>query len=146
LTHSVRSPESPAAQLRERLREEITGRRPEVIMTWGPDGGYGHGDHRMVSALVTEVAQSIESDWRPAVYYSAIAEGRMPEGTPFGRWAGTDPDLLTVTYSYSQADLAAASTAAQCHETQFDAEARAGLMPFLDSVVWRGEVPFREAF
>lgn len=138
--------DSTAAQLRARLREEITGRRPEVVMTWGPDGGYGHPDHRMLSALVTEVIQSLEPDIRPQLLYSGIVAGRMPEGTPFGSWAGTDPALLKVSYSYSDADLAAAGLAAQCHATQFDEASRNGLMPFLHSVVWRGEVAFREAF
>ena len=137
---------SAAARLRDRLREDILGRRPEVIMTWGPDGGYGHADHRMVSAVTSEIVQALGSDVRPSLLYAAFAEGRLPESTPLGRWAGTDPELLTVGYSYSDADLASAAAAAQCHETQFDAPSRAGLMPFLAGTVWQGEVRFREAF
>jgi len=146
LAEFPRRSDSQAASLRDRLREQIISRRPEVIMTWGPDGGYGHADHRIVSALTSEIVQSLDADIRPTLLYSAVVEGRMPEGTPFGRWAGTQPDLLTVTYSYNEDDLARANAAAQCHETQFDAASRAGLMPFLDQVVWQGEVPFREAF
>lgn len=138
--------DSTAAQLREKLREQIIGRRPDVIMTWGPDGGYGHPDHRMVSALTTEVAQSLDKDIRPSLLYSGIAAGRMPAETPFGRWAGTDPALLTVKYSYNRADIAKSNAAAQCHATQFDEASRADLIPFLDKVVWRGEMAFREAF
>ena len=146
LAHHPQGSESPAALLRERLHREIVDRRPDVVMTWGPDGGYGHADHRMVSAVSSEAIQSLDTYARPRLLYSAIVEGRMPDNTPFGRWAGTDPTLITVTYRYSEADLAAANTAAQCHETQFDAAARLQLMPFLAGMVWQGEVGFREAF
>lgn len=146
LAEFPRRADSQAVQLRERLREQITGLRPEVVMTWGPDGGYGHADHRMVSALVSELLQEMAPDTRPELLYSGIVNGRMPAGTPFGSWAGTDPDLLTVKYSYNDVDIARSGEAAQCHKTQFDEAARAGLIPFLDQVVWQGEVAFREAF
>ena len=32
--------------------------QPDVVLTWGPDGGYGSPDHRTVSNVVTEVFQS----------------------------------------------------------------------------------------
>lgn len=137
---------STAARLREAMREQIFSRRPKIIMTWGPDGGYGHADHRMVSALAAEVVQSLDADVRPDLLYSGIVEGRMPDETPFGRWAGTSPDLLTVSYSYNEQDLARSTAAAQCHETQFDAASRTALIPFLDQLVWQGQVSFREAF
>ena len=70
----------------------------------------------------------------------------MPANTPFERWGGTDPALLTVKAGYTDEDLAKSITAAQCHETQFDEASRAGLIPFLHQVAWQGEVAFREAF
>ena len=146
LTATPRRGDSPAVTLRERLREEILPRRPEIVITWGPDGGYGHGDHRMVSAITTEVVQSIDAEARPTLLYSAIPSGRMPEGTPFGSWGETDPELLTVSHAYNDEDMARANAAAQCHATQFDGPTRAALMPFLASTVWQGEVWFRQAF
>lgn len=100
----------------------------------------------MVSAVTTEVIQPLESELRPSLHYAGIVEGRMPGDTPFGRWTGTEPELLGVTYSYSDGDLAAAKEAAQCHETQFDAASREQLIPFLASTVRQGETSFREAF
>ena len=29
--------------------------KPDVLITWGPDGGYAHIDHRLVGATVTQV-------------------------------------------------------------------------------------------
>jgi len=146
LTAAPRRDDSPAVRLRTMLREEIAQRRPDVIIAWGPDGGYGHGDHRMVSAITTEVVQAIDAETRPTLLYSAIPAGRMPAGTPFGAWAETDPALLTVSYTYNDDDMDRANNAAQCHVTQFDAGTRAALMPFLASTVWQGEVAFRKAF
>ena len=146
LTATPRRGDSPAVQLRAKLRDEIAQRRPEIVITWGPDGGYGHGDHRMVSAITTEIVQSMDADARPALLYSAIPSGRMPPNTPFGSWGETDPEFLTVSFAYNDEDLARANQAAGCHVTQFDAPTRAALMPFLDSAVWQGEVWFREAF
>jgi LmbE family N-acetylglucosaminyl deacetylase len=31
----------------------------QVVVTWGPDGGYGHPDHRLVSDAVSQVIQSM---------------------------------------------------------------------------------------
>ena len=31
--------------------------RPDVVLTWGPEGGYGHQDHRLVGDVVTQVFQ-----------------------------------------------------------------------------------------
>src|SRR5688572_11930741 len=42
--------------LTQRLHAELQRLRPDVIITWGPDGGYGHPDHRIVSSLVTQLA------------------------------------------------------------------------------------------
>jgi LmbE family N-acetylglucosaminyl deacetylase len=40
----------------EKLFAELN---PDAIVTFGPDGGYGHPDHRLVSAAVTQVVQSM---------------------------------------------------------------------------------------
>ena len=42
----------------EKLVDQL---HPQVILTWGPEGGYGHPDHRLVSDAVTQVVQSLHS-------------------------------------------------------------------------------------
>ncbi len=118
----------------------------DLILTWGPDGGYGHADHRMVSALATQVVQAMPAATRPKLLYVGIPAGRLPPVPEMAQWATTDPALLTESIAYTPADLAAASAAAQCHETQFDAATRAGMMPLFDATIWQGAVHFREAF
>jgi LmbE family N-acetylglucosaminyl deacetylase len=138
--------EGTAPRLRSSIRDLIAQYAPQTVMTWGPGGGYGHVDHRMVSALTTEAVQTISTADRPQLLYSAIAAGRMPKGSPLRNWAETDPSLLTVTYEYTDEDLSRARAAAQCHVTQFEASTLETLLPFFDETVWKGEVPFREAF
>jgi LmbE family N-acetylglucosaminyl deacetylase len=118
----------------------------DVILTWGPDGGYGHADHRMVSALATQVVQAMPAATRPKLLYVGIPNGTLPPLPQMARWATTDPALLTEAIPYTAQDLAAATTAAQCHETQFDAYSRDGMMAMFDGTIWRGKVHFRPAF
>lgn len=118
----------------------------DLILTWGPDGGYGHADHRMVSALATQVVQALPAAKRPKLLYVGIPAGSLPPVPQMADWAVTDPALLTESIPYTAADLAAAAAAAQCHATQFDAATRAGMMPLFDATIWQGKVHFRSAF
>jgi LmbE family N-acetylglucosaminyl deacetylase len=118
----------------------------DMILTWGPDGGYGHADHRMVSAIVTQIALARPAATRPKLLYVGIPSGRLPPVPDMADWAVTDPALLTETIAYTPADLAAAKAAAMCHVTQFDEASRAGMMGLFDATMWRGKVHFRPAF
>jgi LmbE family N-acetylglucosaminyl deacetylase len=135
---------SPAARLLTDLGAWLG--EPETIITWGPDGGYGHADHRMVSAVTTQIVQALPSGRRPKLLYLAIPTGRLPPIPQMAGWAVTDPALLTESIAYTPADLAAAKTAAACHVTQFDEATRAGMMGLFDATMWQGKVHFRRAF
>jgi LmbE family N-acetylglucosaminyl deacetylase len=45
-------------RLTQRIAEELQRLHPDVIVTWGPDGGTGHPDHRMVSNIVTQLQRA----------------------------------------------------------------------------------------
>jgi LmbE family N-acetylglucosaminyl deacetylase len=117
-----------------------------LVLTWGPDGGYGHADHRLVSALATQIVQALPAAARPRLLYVGIPAGRLAAAPPLANWAETDPALLTEAIAYTPVDLAAAATAAQCHKTQFDDATRSGMMGLFDAAIWRGAVHFRAAF
>lgn len=118
----------------------------DMILTWGPDGGYGHADHRMVSALVTQIVQAQPAESRPKLLYVGIPAGSLPPVPQMADWAVTDPALLTESFAYTPTDLEAANAAAMCHVTQFDETTRAGMMGLFDATMWRGKVHFRPAF
>ncbi|MEO1047962.1 MAG: PIG-L family deacetylase, partial [Pseudomonadota bacterium] len=125
--------------------EAIRETKPDVIMTWGPDGGYGHADHRMISAIVTQAAAKL-GPGRPDVLYAAfplLEEDTLPQ---FEDWATTSDDLLTDRIRYEEADLQATENALQCYESQFPLPARQGLTQLLHEQVWQGDIRFRAAF
>lgn len=130
------------------LAEALSGHvaAADMVLTWGPDGGYGHADHRLVSTLATQIAQAMPASERPKLLYIGIPAGTLPPVLDMADWAITDPALLKTSIAYTPADLAAAKAAAQCHVTQFPEASRAGMMGLFDATMWRGEVHFRPAF
>ncbi len=118
----------------------------DLVLTWGPDGGYGHADHRLVSAIATQIAQGQPEQGRSRLLYVGIPAGTLPSVSDMADWAVTDPALLKTAIAYTPADLAAATAAALCHATQFPEASRAGMMGLFDATMWRGAVHFRPAF
>lgn len=137
---SARQPESLAAA----VAEHVAG--ADLVLSWGPDGGYGHADHRMISAITAQVTQAMPVEDRPVLLYFGIATGTLPPIAELQDWAETDPALLTERIAYTAEDLAAARAATQCHATQFAPEARTLLADLFDQTIWRGAVHFRRAF
>lgn len=146
LADTPQAPKAPAARFIDLFAAEYVAIDPQLVLTWGPDGGYGHGDHRMVGALVSQAVQSLQAEYRARLLYVGIPAGRLPPVPQMATWAETDPALLTETIPYTPADLAAATAAARCHVTQFDEATRAGMMPLFDATMWQGKVHFRPAF
>lgn len=145
LSDKPRDQASNANKALGRAVEILTEERPMVVMTWGPDGGYGHGDHRMISSVVTQAVQSMEGK-RPDLLYSAIPTGSRPDLAEFQGWATTAPELVTDRLQYQPQDLARTQLAVDCYESQFSPEARAALPQLLHSQMWQGSVYFRLAF
>lgn len=137
-------PGSPASLFAESIAPFLADR--DIVITWGPDGGYGHADHRMVHAIVAQYVQAMPAQSRPRLLFPAIASGTKPPIPQMEDWAETAPDLIDMRITYEAPDLAAANAAAQCHETQFDAATRAQMMALFDASIWAEGVPFRSAF
>lgn len=118
----------------------------DAVITYGPEGGYGHSDHRITGAVVTQYVQSLGTEERPDLLYPAIIHGPLPQQLVDQGWTLTAPDLANVHIPYEKADLAATNAAAQCYKTQFDDATRAIIAPGFDAFVWKGAVSFRPAF
>jgi LmbE family N-acetylglucosaminyl deacetylase len=126
----------------EKLIDQL---QPQVIVTWGPEGGYGHPDHRLVSDAVTQVVQSQNSGIK--LYYPGLSPAQAgplnsvwPALLPFHT---TDPAYLTVTVSYTPKDLANYNRAFECHKSQYTPEKFKALEKAVDEG-WHGAVSFRE--
>ena len=84
----------------ERLIEIINQTKPDVIITWGPDGLTGHGGHIMVGNVVTRLFQQQSLlKYKPRkLYYIAYPESRFPESRlPLGQIADVDGPFGTVS-------------------------------------------------
>lgn len=61
-----------AAPLHAKLDSVFKLYQPDVLITWGPDGGYGHMDHRLVHNVVTELFQANDEAKPSALYYTGV--------------------------------------------------------------------------
>ena len=87
----------------ERLIEIVNQTKPDVIITWGPDGLTGHPRHVMVGNIVTRVfQQQANLKHRPRkLYYVAYPESVFPETrNPLGVIADVDGPFGTVSDTF----------------------------------------------
>ena len=145
LAQEPHEPDSPAQEMREHIRSLIAVQQPQVIMTWGPDGGYGHADHRMISNVVTEIVQMMDEP-RPDLLYSVFPSDSDEPLPGFEQWATIHPSLVTDRIQYDFADLEATRLAIDCYHSQFGEQERSVLPSILHHQLWRGTVSFRLAF
>ncbi len=109
-------------RLTQRLQEELARLRPDAVITWGPDGGSGHPDHRLVSAVVTQLARAGAPGMPPQVFYTTIPEDAMRAMNPDREpppFLVPQASLFTVRVAVTDADLEAARRSMGCHKTQF---------------------------
>ena len=131
-----------------RLAQELERIRPDAIVTWGPDGGMGHPDHRIVSNLVTQLARAGAPGAPQRLYYMNIP----PEGfRAVYPERGVPPFLVpeakhfTVRISFAPEDLAAAQRAMTCHRTQYTGEVIRRVVDVMERT-WNGAIPLMSAF
>jgi LmbE family N-acetylglucosaminyl deacetylase len=107
-----------------RLRTEMAnllGRvRPAVVITFGPEGGTGHPDHRLVGNVTSQVVQTDSLHRSIDLLYATLPSERLnagPQSTP--RVNGVAESLLTVRVPFEERDLAAGRESFACHRTQY---------------------------
>lgn len=130
--------------LTQKLQKILDDLQPNAIVTWGPDGGYGHPDHRLVQDVITQLVQSGAT--QANLYYFGVSHESLKgsEG-PFSGFFATNSRYLTVRVPFTEADLAAARRSFSYHRSQFSDEIIAHLDRFLTQV-WSGKVSFRPWF
>jgi LmbE family N-acetylglucosaminyl deacetylase len=133
------------AQVVRRIRALLAQVRPDAVITWGPDGGYGHPDHRLVGAVVTQAVQAGVDGAPSRLFYPGLPADPARPRLEDPRWAVTDPRFLTVRVPYDAADLASTRRAFACHQSQFAPEQMEGLLSRLDARL-RGRIYLRPWF
>jgi LmbE family N-acetylglucosaminyl deacetylase len=138
-------PGQPLDSLARRLTKIFAELRPDAVVTWGPEGGYGHADHRLVGDVVTQVFASGAVPSSTRLYYVGFTADRLAGNR---RWYGmviypTAPALLTAAVPYEPIDRNAARRALGCHKsqaTEAEMEESFGTLEHL----WQGEVRFQQ--
>ena len=109
-------------QLVPKMEKLIREMQPDVIVTWGPDGGYGHPDHRLVSAVVSQVVA--EGGVTPLLYYVGLPKSRMTPDIAkalsfLAPFSPTDDKFLNAQVAYTPIETNKAREALGCHKSQF---------------------------
>jgi LmbE family N-acetylglucosaminyl deacetylase len=114
--------ESAARQVATRIDEL----KPDVVVTWGPDGVTGHPDHRAVSNLTTQILQQHgQTRRRPRkLYYVALPESRFAQLAANDRFRSfrTVNDSFITTEIDVRDGLTNGWEAIRCHKTQWTEE------------------------
>jgi len=134
-------------RLTDRIAGELQRLHPDAVLTWGPDGGTGHPDHRLVSNIATQLARAAAPGVPARLFYMSLPA----EGIRVVNQRGEPPLLIpeakyfTVRISFSQRDFDRAQQAMVCHRTQFSEEQVKRLGP-VAARVWNGEIRLIPAF
>ena len=131
-------------RLTDRIAKEIERLRPDVVVTWGPDGGTGHPDHRLVSDIATQLHRAGVTGMPERLVYMYLPAEMFRLSNP---QRGEPPMVIpqakyfTVEVPFTPGDLEAAKKALACHHSQFNAELLQRMLPAMQHV-WNGTVRF----
>lgn len=135
-------------RLTQRIAEELERLAPDVVITWGPDGGTGHPDHRIVSSVVTQLQRTGASGVPERLFYMSVPLELMRAVSPQGNapaFVMPEARYFTTTVPFTADDFATARRAWLCHRTQFtpDVVERFALTT---EPVWDGSIRLVAAF
>jgi LmbE family N-acetylglucosaminyl deacetylase len=129
-------------RLTQRIAEELEKLHPDAILTWGPDGGTGHPDHRLVSNIVTQLSRAGAPGVPERLFYMYLPVEMMRAVNP---QRGEPPLLVpqakyfTARVSFTPKDFEAAKSSMLCHKTQFSAELAQRVFPVTERA-WNGAI------
>ena len=99
----------------------VTRLQPDIIITWGPDGGSNHMDHRLVGASITQVYLSKNWEKTRALYYVGTPSSKL-DNADSKLLEGIADDYLTKQIKYSKEDAEKSIKAFECYKTQYSRE------------------------
>jgi LmbE family N-acetylglucosaminyl deacetylase len=103
------------------LQQIISDKKPDVLVTWGPDGGSTHMDHRLVGASVNQIF--VSKVWeKPSKLFFVGTPSNLIEDPAQKILAGVDPEYLNTYVTYSAEDLDKAMVSLACHKSQIRPE------------------------
>lgn len=108
------------AGLRTKLKAVIDAVKPAVVITFGPEGGTGHPDHRLIGNVTTEIVQTDGRYRTMQLFHAGLPNERLRAGPKsMAPVNGPDEELLTVRVPAEPQDFAAARESFACHRSQY---------------------------
>jgi LmbE family N-acetylglucosaminyl deacetylase len=142
----------------DKIADHIARVRPHVVVTFGPEGAYGHPDHIAISQFTTAaVVRAARRHWVAKLYYIAWTSGKWDAYESalkrlVSRVDGVDrraipwPDWAVTTVLDTARYWPVAWRAISCHQTQISVyENLRGLSPERHRALW-GTQEFNRAF
>ena len=130
-------------KLRTDLKAIIDSVKPVAIITFGPEGGTGHPDHRLVGDVTSQVIQADSRYANIDLLYASLPTERLrtaPRANPTVN--GMTEGLLTVRVPFEDSDLKAGVTEFACHRSQYTPAEMALVNAYLKHA-WNGMVWMR---
>ena len=130
-------------KLRSSVAAIIDSLKPSVVITFGPEGGTGHPDHRLVGDVVTQVIQGDARYANLDLLYASLPTERLrtaPKAQPTVN--GMAESLLTVRVPFEERDLVAGREEFACHKSQYTPAQMDAVNKYL-AHAWNGTVWLR---
>ncbi len=107
--------------IEDQLEAVIDSIRPDVVITFGPEGDSGHPDHRLTAAVTTELLLSGKLSYLPELYYFSHTK---TQAAKFGDWHlnYANEEYLTTQIPFSETDAERYYDAIRCHQSQFSTQ------------------------
>ena len=111
----------------DEIAEVICEFRPDVVITFGPDGGYGHPDHVAISAMTTAACQQAAGPGRggrtvtrplrppPRLYYRCFPPADLLMLERLAAWLSSRPNRFAGTPDFAHAFLLLAEASGTMH-------------------------------
>lgn len=116
----VRASAEAGVALRDMIRKTIDQLQPGAIISFGPDGEYGHPEHIIVSSIITELL--LRERWadKYPLYYFGWTRSQEASGDGWVHYV--DDTYLPIRIDYTDEDESRAFESLRCYTAGFSPE------------------------